>query len=169
VPDDFLFRGDLAAIDPAVARLINLERERQARKLIMIPSESSTPQAVQEALGSCFGSIYAEGYPNPETHWLTEGEILDYEHHLAHYRRYGDRRYYRGVEYADVVEALARRRCAEAFATGAIGPEELYVNVQPLSGAAANVAVQQALLKPGGYGACPWRSPYPRQPRQPVR
>lgn len=147
--DDFLFRGDLAALDPAVARLISLEHERQARKLIMIPSESSTPQAVQEALGSCFASIYAEGYPNPETHWLTEGEILDYEHHLAHYRRYGDGRYYRGVEYADVVEALARRRCAEAFATDAIGPDQIYVNVQPLSGAAANVAVQQALLKPG--------------------
>ncbi len=147
--EDYLFRGELAALDPDVATLINLEQERQARKLIMIPSESSSPQAVQEALGSCFGNIYAEGYPNPETHWLTEAEILDYEHHLAHYRRYGDRRYYRGVEYADVVEALARRRCAEAFATDAIGPEQIYVNVQPLSGAAANVAVQQALLKPG--------------------
>jgi glycine hydroxymethyltransferase len=146
---DFLFRGDLSALDPAVAQLIDLEKERQARKLIMIPSESSAPWAVREALGSVLMNIYAEGYPNPETHWLAEDEILDYEHHLAHYRRYGDRRYYRGVEYVDVIESLARRRCAEAFATEDIPSDQIYVNVQPLSGAPANTAVQQALLKPG--------------------
>jgi len=147
--DDFLFRGDLSALDQDVARLIDLEKERQARKLIMIPSESSSPGAVREALGSALMNIYAEGYPSAETHWLTESEILDYEHHLAYYRRYGDQRYYRGVEYADVIETLARRRCAEAFATDAIPPDQIYANVQPLSGAPANVAVQQALLKPG--------------------
>ena len=147
--DDFLFRGDLSALDPAVAQLIDLEKERQARKLIMIPSESSSPLAVREALASALTNLYAEGYPNPETHWLAEEEILDYEHHLAHYRRYGDRRYYRGVEYADVIESLARRRCAEAFATDGISADQIYVNVQPLSGAPANIATQQALLKPG--------------------
>ncbi|HDQ71757.1 MAG TPA: glycine cleavage system aminomethyltransferase GcvT [Chloroflexi bacterium] len=147
--DDFLFRGNLETLDPAVAHLINLEKERQARKLIMIPSESSSPHAVREALGSALMNIYAEGYPNPETHWLTEAEILDYEHHLALYRRYGDQRYYRGVEYADVIESLARRRCAEAFATDEVSADQIYVNVQALSGAPANVAVQQALLKPG--------------------
>jgi len=147
--DDFLFRGDLPELDPPVAHLIDLEKERQARKLIMIPSESSSPGAVREALGSALMNIYAEGYPNPEMRWLNEREILDYEHHLAHYRRYGDQRYYRGVEYADVVESLARRRCAEAFATDAISADQIYVNVQPLSGAPANLAVQQALLEPG--------------------
>jgi glycine hydroxymethyltransferase len=146
---DFLFRGDLSALDPAVAQLIDLEKERQARKLIMIPSESSSPWAVRAALSSALMNIYAEGYPNPETHWLTEDEVLDYEHHLAYYRRYGDRRYYRGVEYADVIESLARRRCAEVFATDDIAADQIYVNVQPLSGAPANAAVQQALLKPG--------------------
>jgi glycine hydroxymethyltransferase len=149
VPDDYLFRDPLAALDPAVAELIALETERQARKLIMIPSESSSPWAVREALGSVLMNIYAEGYPDPETRWLTEEEILDYEQTLAHYRRYGDRRYYRGVEYADVIEALARRRCAECFATPAIPPEQIYLNVQPLSGSPANAAVLQALLKPG--------------------
>ncbi len=146
--DDFLFRGALDELDPPVAQLIELEKERQARKLIMIPSESSSPGSVREALGSALMNIYAEGYPNPETHWLAEDEILDYEYHLAYYRRYGDRRYYRGVEYADVIESLARRRCAEAFATSDVSADQIYVNVQPLSGAPANVAIQQALLKP---------------------
>ena len=49
-------------------------------------------------------------------------KYLDYPERLAHYRRYADPRYYKGVEYADVVEALARRRCAEAFATPPFRP-----------------------------------------------
>ena len=92
VDDDFLFRGDLAELDPAVAQLIELERERQIRKLIMIPSESSAPWAVREVLGSVLTNVYAEGYPNPESCWLTEDEILAHESYLAHHRRYGDRR-----------------------------------------------------------------------------
>jgi glycine hydroxymethyltransferase len=147
--DDFLFRGDLDELDPNVAHLVELEKERQARKLIMIPSESCVPWAVREALGSVFTNVYAEGYPNPESCWLTEDEILDHESYLAHHRRYGDRRYYQGVEYANIVESLARRRCAEAFATGAISADQILVNVQPLSGAPANTAVMQALLDPG--------------------
>jgi glycine hydroxymethyltransferase len=147
--DDFLFRDDLTSLDPAVSGLIDLEAERQARKLIMIPSESYTPQAVREALGSVFTNIYAEGYPLPETRWMTEGQILDYEAQMAYYRRYGDLRFYMGVEYADIAEALARRRCAEAFATDDISADRIYVNVQPLSGAPANVAVYQALLRDG--------------------
>jgi len=147
--DDFLFRGELAKLAPDVARLIDLERERQARKLILIPSESSSPMAVREALGSAFVNVYAEGYPHPMTTKLSEEEILDVEAFLAHLRRYGDRRYYQGVEYADIIESLARLRCAEAFATDSVSADELYVNVQPLSGAPANAAVMQALLEPG--------------------
>lgn len=146
---DFLFRDSLESLDPAVAHLIELEAERQARKLIMIPSESYTSRAVREALGSVFTNIYAEGYPLPETRWMAEGQILDYEAQMAFYRRYGDLRYYMGVEYADVAEALARRRCAEAFATDALPADRIYANVQPLSGAPANIAVYKALLKPG--------------------
>lgn len=147
--DDFLFRSELVELDPAVAHLLELEKERQARKLNMIPSESSSPGAVREALASELMNVYAEGYPNPQTRWLNEDEILDYEHHMAYYNRYGDQRYYRGAEYVDVIEALARRRCAEAFETRPISADQIYVNVQPLSGAPANLAAQQALLKPG--------------------
>jgi glycine hydroxymethyltransferase len=146
---DFLFRGDLAELDPAVAELIEHETDRQARKLILIPSESAAPQAVRRALGSIFQNIYAEGYPDPRTRTQTEAEILDYDEQLGYYRRYADPRYYKGVEYADMVEALARRRCAELFATPIIGPARIFVNVQPLSGAPANNAVYEALLKPG--------------------
>ena len=110
---DFLFRGDLRAIDPAVADLINHETARQIRKLILIASESTVPEAVREALMSPLHNLYAEGYPDPRTRQQTEDQILDYDEQLGYYRRYGDPRYYKGVEYADIIEALARRRCAE--------------------------------------------------------
>ena len=146
---DYLFRGNLAKLDPDVYKLTQLEAERQARKLILIPSESTSPMAVREALASAFQNIYAEGYPDEETRWMSEEEILDYPARLAYYRRYGDPRYYKGVEYADAVEALARRRAAEAFAANGVTADQIFVNVQALSGAPANNAVYHALVEPG--------------------
>ena len=146
---DFLFRGDLRTIDPAVAELINHETARQIRKIILIASESAVPQAVREALMSPLHNLYAEGYPDPRTRTQTQEQILDFDEQLGYYRRYSDPRYYKGVEYADIIEALARRRCAECFATPTIGPARIFVNVQPLSGAPANNAVYEALVKPG--------------------
>lgn len=55
---------------------------------------------------------------------------------------YPAKRYYGGCECVDVVEELARERAKELF-----GCE--YVNVQPHSGAQANMAVQFAVLTPG--------------------
>ncbi|MFU8827026.1 MAG: glycine cleavage system aminomethyltransferase GcvT [Brevefilum sp.] len=146
---EFQHQKDLENIDPGLFELIKLEEERQVRRLIMIPSESSTPVAIRESLGSVFTNIYAEGYPPPETQKYAEEEILDYTHMLGNYRRYSNPRFYKGVEYVDVVEALARRRCAEVFAANNLTPNDLYVNVQPLSGAPANNAVYSAFLQPG--------------------
>ncbi len=146
---DFLFRGTLAEVDPVVDELIQLEAERQVRKLILIPSESTAPVSVRDALGSVFQNLYAEGYPDEDTRWMPENDILDYTRRLTHYRRYADPRYYKGVEYADAIESLARRRCAEAFATPTVSANQLYVNVQALSGAPANNAVYHALINPG--------------------
>ncbi|MDE0194891.1 MAG: serine hydroxymethyltransferase [bacterium] len=55
---------------------------------------------------------------------------------------YPGRRYYGGNQVIDEVEESARVRCRELF-----GAE--WANVQPHSGANANMAVYQALLKPG--------------------
>ncbi len=143
------FHAPLSSLDPAVAGLVEHEAERQARKLILIPSESQAPTAVREALGSVFQNIYAEGYPDPDIHGASQEEILDYEVQMAQYRRYSDRRYYKGVEYVNILESLARRRAAEAFATDTVPPEEIWANVQPLSGSPANSAIYAALVPPG--------------------
>ncbi len=55
---------------------------------------------------------------------------------------YPGKRYYGGCEYVDVVENLARERVKQLF-----GAE--HANVQPHSGAQANYAAYQAVLKPG--------------------
>jgi glycine hydroxymethyltransferase len=55
---------------------------------------------------------------------------------------YPGKRYYGGCEYVDIVEELARKRACEAF-----GAE--HANVQPHSGAQANMAVFFAVLNPG--------------------
>ncbi len=147
--DDFLFRGSLAELDPAIFELTQLESERQYRKIILIPSESQAPMAVREALSSAFQNIYAEGYPREETRNMSEAEIMDFPARLVNFRRYSDKRYYKGVEYADTIEELARRRCAELFANDLVDADDIYVNVQALSGAPANNAVYHALVEPG--------------------
>lgn len=147
--DTSIWKLGLAEIDRTVAELAAAEERRQEEKIILIPSESLTPKAVREALGSAFTSIYAEGYPREETLRLLEARLADIAEQLAYYRRYSDRRFYKGVEFADLVEALACRRAAECFATEDVPPEAIFVNIQALSGAAANLAIYEALLKPG--------------------
>lgn len=55
---------------------------------------------------------------------------------------YPGKRYYGGCEYVDVIENIAINRAKELFGAG-------YVNVQPHSGAQANMAVYFSLIKPG--------------------
>ncbi len=55
---------------------------------------------------------------------------------------YPGKRYYGGCQFVDVAEELARERAKQLF-----GAE--HVNVQPHSGAQANMAVYMAVLKPG--------------------
>ncbi len=55
---------------------------------------------------------------------------------------YPGRRYYGGQDYTDVIERLAIERACKLFNCK-------YANVQPLSGAPANIAMYFALLEPG--------------------
>ncbi len=55
---------------------------------------------------------------------------------------YPGRRYYGGQQYTDVVETLAIERAKKLF-------KAKFANVQPLGGAAANVAMYFALMEPG--------------------
>ncbi len=146
---DFLFRDDLAELAPFVHELIRWEDERQARKLIFIPSQSSAPRAVREALASRFQNVYAEGYPPTRMGRDPEHRLRDVAWQLSFYRRYADRRFYKGKDYVNLLESLAQRRCAQAFAHNSTRPEHIHVNIQPLSGTPANLGVYWTLMEPG--------------------
>jgi glycine hydroxymethyltransferase len=79
----------LETVDPAVARAITLETERQEYTLELIASENFVSEAVLEAQGSVMTNKYAEGYPG--------------------------KRYYGGCHYVDIVEDLAIERAKELF------------------------------------------------------
>ena len=75
--------------DAQIAKLIDLETERQKTSLEMIPSENHCSPAVREALGSILTDKYAEGYPG--------------------------KRYYAGLKYYDILEDLCRERAKKLF------------------------------------------------------
>lgn len=74
-----------------------------------------------DVLGSEMQNKYSEGYPGA--------------------------RYYGGNQFIDQAESLCQKRALEAFG---LNPEEWGVNVQPLSGAPANLYAYSAVLDVGG-------------------
>lgn len=111
----------LSEIDSELSSVIEEEYSRQEAHIELIASENYTSPAVMQAQGSVLTNKYAEGYP-------------------AH-------RYYGGCDYVDKVENLAIERAKKLFCEPA--GVDMMVNVQPHSGAQANMAVFMALLKPG--------------------
>ena len=79
----------LAEADPEIARLIELETQRQGDGLELIASENFVSPAVLEAMGSPLTNKYAEGLPG--------------------------KRYYGGCEFVDQVEQLAIDRAKQLF------------------------------------------------------
>lgn len=107
--------------DTEIENLIKKEEARQKRVVNLIASENVVSDDVREALGSVFVNKYAEGYPG--------------------------KRYYGGNEVSDEIERLCQARALALFGLSA---DEWSVNVQPLSGSPANLAVYFALVPQGG-------------------
>jgi glycine hydroxymethyltransferase len=79
----------ISAVDPAIAQIIEKERQRQQENIELIASENFTSPAVMEAQGSVLTNKYAEGYPA--------------------------KRWYGGCEFVDEVEELAIARAKQLF------------------------------------------------------
>src|SRR5262245_64619108 len=90
---------ELRALDPELHALLYSELDRQRDKIILIASESICPQPVLTALASSFTNIYAEGYPSSRMAVQERDTLSLTDRQLAFYRRYGDRRYYRGCDF----------------------------------------------------------------------
>ena len=147
---DYLFRGKLSELDPAVYEVDRVGGRAPVSQTDLDPQRKPGSAGSSRGAGFSFPEYLCRGIPaRGNTLVDAKAEIVDYPARLVHFRRYADRRYYKGVEYADSDEELARRRCAELFATETISADDIYVNVQPLSGAPANNAVYHALVQPG--------------------
>lgn len=107
--------------DIQIKKLIDTEKKRQNSVINLIASENYVSNDVLEALGSELTNKYAEGYPS--------------------------KRYYGGNEIVDKIETLCKERAIKLFD---LDPNEWHVNVQPLSGSPANLAVYTALVPQGG-------------------
>jgi glycine hydroxymethyltransferase len=114
--------------DAQVKKLIADEKKRQKKVINLIASENYVSADVLEALGSELTNKYAEGYAG--------------------------KRYYGGNEIVDKVELLAIERALRLFDlapdSGGSQAGRWHVNVQPLSGSPANLAVYTALVPQGG-------------------
>lgn len=95
------------------------EFEKRDRELCLIASENYPSQEVLNASGSIFQLKYAEGFPN--------------------------QRYYQGCEIVDLMEQDCIDTCLELFNA----KDEYLANVQPNSGASANMIVYNAILNAG--------------------
>jgi len=109
-------------LDKTVADIIEKESRRQQTTIPLIASENFCSKDVRAALGSVFVNKYAEGRPG--------------------------QRYYAGNQLSDEIETLAAQRALDLF-LAPTNQSGWAVNVQPLSGTAANLAVFAGLLKPG--------------------
>lgn len=114
-------RYDVYMKDTQIKKLIDAEKIRQKKVINLIASENYVSKDVLEALGSELTNKYSEGYPG--------------------------KRYYGGNVIIDKVENLARERALKLFG---LSPTTWAVNVQPLSGSPANLAVYAALIPIGG-------------------
>ncbi|NTU46626.1 serine hydroxymethyltransferase [Candidatus Roizmanbacteria bacterium] len=79
----------LKQTDPEIFELIKKEKKRQETTLMMIASENTASKAVEEAVGSCLGNKYAEGY--------------------------AFKRYYQGQENVDQIETLVVERAKALY------------------------------------------------------
>jgi len=76
-------------VDPEIAKVVDMERDRQENTLEMIASENITSRSVMAVQGSILTNKYAEGYPA--------------------------KRFYGGCEYVDIAEKLAIDRAKKLF------------------------------------------------------
>jgi len=107
--------------DKQIERLISAEKKRQKSVINLIASENYVSRDVLAALGSELTNKYAEGYSG--------------------------HRYYGGNEISDQIENLCQARALKLYK---LKTESWHVNVQPLSGSPANLAVYLALVPFGG-------------------
>jgi len=151
-----VWQSPMTQVDPWLAALLEREEQRQFQQISLGAASSLCPAAIREALASVFSNVDAEGYPPKRMAQASWEKLLDLDEQVAYYQRYGDMRFNKGTELANVVEVVAHRRAAAVFSTEwadnsdiSVSAQDIYVNLQCPTGSLANTAVFEAFLKPG--------------------
>lgn len=151
-----IWQSPMTRVDPWLASLLEREEQRQFQQISLSAASSLCPSSVREAQASVFSNIDAEGYPPKRMTQASWEQLLNIDEQVAYYQRYGDSRFNRGTELANIVEVVAQRRAAAVFSTEwadnsdiSVSASDIYVNLQCPTGSVANMAVFEALLKPG--------------------
>ena len=106
-------------MDPRLQKLLEQEEHKQLHTINLIASENYTSASVRAPLSSSLSNKYAEGLP--------------------------DERLYPGLQFINEIEKLAMERLKQLFKLD----DSWIVNVQPLSGAPANLELLTALFPLG--------------------
>lgn len=123
--------------DTQIEQLINEELQRQQNTIELIASENIISEDIMVAAGSVLSNKYSEGFA---VRGLLGTPVKNNPDKLYDY---GDKRYYNGCHVIDKIEMLGEDRFRELFET------DYHVNLQPHSGAQANMAVFLSILEPG--------------------
>lgn len=109
----------LRNVDRELWSIIKNEFSRQKYGIELIASENFAPKSVLQVLGTVLTNKYSEGRPY--------------------------KRYYGGNQYIDQIETLCQERALTLYN---LNKNDWSINVQPLSGCAANLAVYTGILNP---------------------
>lgn len=135
--------------DKLVYKILEEEKKRQEKKLILNAAVSITPESVLEIQSSILDNIDAEGYIPSYFDNQTLEELSNIDYQMDLYKKYKDDRCNKCCEYANIIEALAQKRLARVFANENAKEQDIYVNVQVPTGAIANFLIYEAFLNNG--------------------
>jgi len=154
-----LAMGSIAQVDPVLWEAMQGERRRQHDKIELIASENYVSAARGLAMGSIaqVDPVLWEAMQGERRRQHDKIELIASENYVSAAvmeaqgswltNKYAEglpgKRYYGGCEYVDIAETLAQERALALF------PGAEHVNVQPHSGAQANMVAYFSVLKPG--------------------
>ena len=119
-------------------KAIKEDKKRQKKKIILNAALSECPKNVKKALSSNLNNIDAEG---KVPLWLEKLNIDDYSYNQLQkmYNEKRDNRANKCCENFNIVEKIACEKLAEVFENDLIRKDDIFVCVQPPTGAIANL------------------------------
>ena len=137
----------LSETDPVVEKLLKDAGQKRANSIELLAPSMIWPYSISQSYSSSIADLDSEGYVDN----ARKGNYVnDFTAFQNDYIENGSSKYNPVGEFAEYIEAIAEMRIAKLFSRGtSLSWQQLDVNVQPLSGSIANIAVLEAILRKG--------------------